>query len=77
MQEDQSNEPRTSKATWMVYVDGSSTSKSTRGGIVLVTPKGNELEYAVKFKFRVTNNKAESETLLTGCNSLVPSKLSM
>lgn len=32
----------------------------------MVTPKGTELEYAVKFELKATNNEAEYEALLTG-----------
>lgn len=32
----------------------------------MVTPKGNELEYAIRFGFKAINNKAEYEAMLTG-----------
>lgn len=32
----------------------------------MVTPEGTELEYAIKFEFKATNNEAEYEALLIG-----------
>lgn len=45
--EEQPSEEETGRATWTKYVDGSSTSSLVGGGIILVTPKGNELGYAI------------------------------
>lgn len=62
----QEEEPRgeeVGQATWVVYVDGSSTSHAAKEGAVLVTPKGNEFEYAIKFGFKATNNEAEYEAM--------------
>lgn len=36
------------------------------GGIVLECPEGEELEYAVRFHFKASNNEAEYEALLQG-----------
>jgi ribonuclease HI len=51
---------------WVIYVDGSSTRKSRGAGIVLVTPKGEELNGALRLKFRTTNNEAEYEAVIAG-----------
>lgn len=34
-------------------------------GVVLVTQAGNELEYAIRFGFKTTNNEVEYEVMLT------------
>lgn len=65
-QEEQPGSEETSQIKWFVHVDGSSTNSATRGGVFLVTPEGNELEYAIRFRFKATNNKAEYEVVLTG-----------
>lgn len=65
-QEEQPGETEATEATWMLYADVSSTSKSVGGGIILVTLEGTELEYAIRFEFKATNNEAEYEALLTG-----------
>ncbi|XP_059431476.1 uncharacterized protein LOC132164979 [Corylus avellana] len=53
-----------SDETWVIYVDGSSTKKHGRAGIVMITPDGEELCSSLKLKFKTTNNKAEYEAVL-------------
>lgn len=50
---------------WVVNVDGFSTSIAAGGGVVLITPEKDRLEYAIKFRFKATNNKAEYESMIT------------
>jgi len=45
-------------------VDGSTTLHVGRIGIVLHSPEGDHLEYAVHLQFQTTNNEAEYEALL-------------
>ncbi|KAL0341428.1 UNVERIFIED_CONTAM: hypothetical protein Scaly_1805400 [Sesamum calycinum] len=47
-------------------VDGSSTLASSRAGVVLTSPKGDELEYALQFTFKASKNEAEYEALIVG-----------
>lgn len=49
---------------WIVHVDGSSTINRSGAGIVITSPKGDELEFVVNFKFRASNNKVEYEALI-------------
>ncbi|KAL0352367.1 UNVERIFIED_CONTAM: hypothetical protein Scaly_1625400 [Sesamum calycinum] len=51
---------------WKAFVDGSSTSQGRDAGIVIETPQGDRLQYAVKFDFAASNNEAEYEALLAG-----------
>ncbi|KAL0434052.1 UNVERIFIED_CONTAM: hypothetical protein Slati_2739500 [Sesamum latifolium] len=51
---------------WKVFVDGSSTSHGSGAGIVIETPQGDRLQYAIKFEFAASNNEAEYEALLAG-----------
>ncbi|KAL0458430.1 UNVERIFIED_CONTAM: hypothetical protein Slati_0470200 [Sesamum latifolium] len=44
---------------WLLHVDGSSTAQGSGAGIVLTTPQGDDMEFAVKFEFNVSNNEAE------------------
>lgn len=48
---------------WKIYVHGSSTKLGAGGGKVLESPK-KELEYAVRFQFKASNNEAEYEAVL-------------
>ncbi|KAL0455803.1 UNVERIFIED_CONTAM: hypothetical protein Slati_0919500 [Sesamum latifolium] len=51
---------------WLLHVDGSSTVQGSGAGIILATPQGNEMEFAVKFEFKASNNEAEYEALVLG-----------
>jgi ribonuclease HI len=49
-----------------MYFDGSFTLNRARGGIVLISPKGDRLLYVIQLHFYVTNNVAEYEALING-----------
>ncbi|XP_073270718.1 uncharacterized protein [Primulina huaijiensis] len=51
---------------WKVYVDGSSTNEGSGVGVLLISPKGDELKLAVRLDFRASNNEAEYEAVLVG-----------
>ncbi|KAL0355605.1 UNVERIFIED_CONTAM: hypothetical protein Sradi_4007400 [Sesamum radiatum] len=44
----------------------SSTAQGSGAGIVLTTPQGDDMEFAVKFEFKASNNEAEYEVLVLG-----------
>jgi ribonuclease HI len=52
--------------TWIVYVDGSSTRKWGRAGIMLTNPEGSNLEFSIRLDFPTTNNEAEYEAIIAG-----------
>ncbi|KAM1021756.1 hypothetical protein ACFX2A_043865 [Malus domestica] len=51
---------------WSLYVDGSSNQQGCGAGLVLTTPDKVAIEYALRFKFKASNNEAEYESLLAG-----------
>ncbi|KAL0367030.1 UNVERIFIED_CONTAM: Ribonuclease HI [Sesamum radiatum] len=51
---------------WLLHVDGSSTAQGSGVGIVISTPQGEDLEFAIKFGFKASNNEAEYEALVIG-----------
>ena len=57
---------QTTIPTWVLYIDGSSNNQGNGAGIILTTPEGIQLEYALKFGFKASNNEAEYEALLVG-----------
>lgn len=61
-----SEEPEPKAPIWELHTDGSVTSSGSGAGIVLITPEGNTLEYALKFSFPATNNEAEYEAAIAG-----------
>ncbi|KAL0402184.1 UNVERIFIED_CONTAM: hypothetical protein Slati_4248300 [Sesamum latifolium] len=55
-----------SEQVWLLHVDGSSTTQGSGAGIVMTSPQGEDLEFAVKFGFKASNNEAEYEALVIG-----------
>ncbi|XP_021737235.1 uncharacterized protein LOC110703757 [Chenopodium quinoa] len=51
---------------WKVKVYGSSSQTGSGAGIIITSPEGNVFEYAIKFKFKASNNEAEYEASLAG-----------
>ncbi|KAK3035116.1 hypothetical protein RJ639_032618 [Escallonia herrerae] len=49
---------------WNLYVDGSSAVGNSGAGIILISPEGFTIEYALRFRFEASNNEAEYEALL-------------
>ncbi|KAI5343733.1 hypothetical protein L3X38_011609 [Prunus dulcis] len=56
----------TSTPVWSLHVDGSANQQGCGAGLVLATPDGLKIEYALRFNFRTSNNEAEYEALLAG-----------
>ncbi|KAL0384983.1 UNVERIFIED_CONTAM: Transposon Ty3-G Gag-Pol polyprotein [Sesamum radiatum] len=46
--------------------DGSATSQGSGAGVIIETPQGDRLQYAIKFNFAASNNEAEYEALIAG-----------
>ncbi|XP_068461658.1 uncharacterized protein [Phaseolus vulgaris] len=51
---------------WILYVDGASSKKGSGARIVLEGPDNFQIEMALRFEFRTSNNQAEYEALITG-----------
>jgi ribonuclease HI len=51
---------------WTMYFDGSFQATGAGAGVVLVSPEGNHLRYALRLHFDATNNVAEYEALVNG-----------
>ncbi|KAI5335271.1 hypothetical protein L3X38_025404 [Prunus dulcis] len=56
----------TSTPVWGLHVAGSANQQGCGAGLVLTTPDGLKIEYALRFDFRTSNNEAEYEALLAG-----------
>ncbi|XP_071902705.1 uncharacterized protein [Coffea arabica] len=52
--------------TWTLYVDGVSSKEGCGAGLLLISPTGEELPYALRFDFRASNNESEYEALIAG-----------
>ncbi|KAL0374047.1 UNVERIFIED_CONTAM: hypothetical protein Sradi_3320400 [Sesamum radiatum] len=54
------------KGRWLLHIDGSSSLAGSGAGVVFTSPKGDEVEYALHFDFKASNNEAEYEALIAG-----------
>lgn len=59
-------EARSNAQVWQLLTDGSSRNVGAGAGVVLISPEGKTIEYALKFLFRATNNEAEYEAAIAG-----------
>ncbi|XP_023745788.1 uncharacterized protein LOC111893943 [Lactuca sativa] len=59
-------EAPTEQGSWTLYTDGASSREGSGAGLILTSPKGEEVTYALRFDFHTSNNEAEYEALLAG-----------
>ena len=53
---------------WKLSVDGASNAQGSGAGLILTSPEGIDIEYALRFGFHATNNEAEYEAVIVGLN---------
>nr|KAJ0187561.1 hypothetical protein LSAT_V11C900487230 [Lactuca sativa] len=51
---------------WTLYMDGASCKEGSGAGLILTSPTGEEVTYALHFDFHTSKNEAEYEALLAG-----------
>jgi ribonuclease HI len=51
---------------WTMYFDGSLKLNSGGAGVLLISPRGEQLKYVLQILWEVSNNEAEYESLLHG-----------
>ena len=51
---------------WKLSVDGASNTQGSRAGLILTSPEGIDIEYALRFGFQASNNMAEYEAVIAG-----------
>ena len=49
---------------WKLYVDGATNAQGSGAGLILTSPEGIEIEYALRFGFQASNNEAEYEAII-------------
>ncbi|XP_023743054.1 uncharacterized protein LOC111891220 [Lactuca sativa] len=54
------------QGSWTLYTDGASSREGLGSGLILTSPEGEEVTYALRFDFHTSNNEAEYEALLAG-----------
>ena len=53
---------------WKLSVDGASNAQGSGAGLILTSPEGIDIEYALRFGFQTSNNEAEYEAVIAGLN---------
>ena len=51
---------------WTMYFDGSVMAPGSGAGVVLISPDGSRLRYAIHLHFLASNNATEYEALING-----------
>ena len=51
---------------WKLSVDGNSNAQGSGAGLILTSPKGIDIEYALRFGFQAPNKEAEYEAVIAG-----------
>ena len=58
----------TNPSIWKLSVDGASNAQGSGAGLILTSPEGIDIEYALRFRFCTSNNEAEYEAVIAGLN---------
>ena len=53
---------------WRLSVDGAVNAQGSGAGLILTSPEGIDIEYALRFGFRASNNEAKYEAIIAGLN---------
>ena len=53
---------------WRMSIDGAANAQGSGAGLILTSPEGIDIEYALRFGFRASNNEAEYEAVIAGLN---------
>ena len=58
----------TDHSIWKLFVDGAVNAQGNGAGLILTSPEGIDIEYALRFGFHTSNNEAEYEAVIAGLN---------
>ena len=53
---------------WRLSIDGAANTQGSGASLILTSPDGIDVEYALRFGFQASNNEAEYETVIVGLN---------
>ena len=62
----ESTQATTDLPIWRLSVDGASNAQGSGAGLILTSPEGIDIEYALRFGFQASNNEAENEAVVVG-----------
>ena len=55
-------------SVWKLSVGGAANAQGNGAGLILTSPEGIDIEYALRFGFHTSNNEAEYEAVIAGLN---------
>ena len=58
--------PNVTHEYWTMYFDGSIMVPGSGAGVVLISPDGSRLRYAIRLHFSASNNAGEYEAFING-----------
>ena len=58
----------TDLSIWKLYVDGAANAQGSGAGLILTSPEGIDIEYALRFGFHTSDNEVEYEAVIAGLN---------
>ena len=64
----EATQPTSDLTIWRLSVDGATNAQGSGAGLILTSPKGIDIEYALRFGFRASNNEVEYEAVIAGLN---------
>ena len=53
---------------WRLSVDGAANAQGSGAGLILTSPEGIDIEYALRFGFQASNNEVEYEAVIANLN---------
>ena len=53
---------------WRLFVDRAVNTQGSGAGLILISPNGIDMEYALRFSFQASNNEAEYKVVIAGIN---------
>ena len=53
---------------WKLFVDGAANAQGSGTRLILTSPEGIDIKYALKFGFQASNNEVEYEAVIVGLN---------
>ena len=53
---------------WRLFVNGAANAQVRGAGLILTSPGGIDMEYALRFGFQASNNEVEYEVVIAGLN---------
>ena len=58
----------TDLSIWKLSIDRAANVQGSEAGLILTSPEGINIEYALRFGFHTSNNEAEYEAVIAGLN---------